>query len=339
MAPVAASASASTSEQPDLVRGNSDGNDSAAIPKKRGQSAGLLDDDSEAKEVKRERNRVHAQLSRSRKKAHMQQLEQEVAAYRAPLAACKEQDVTTQHCAHNWLQGVMPEPKAQLHSRGITTQQLPTQAAIKRDGTQSQQPERCLDTQWAVLDCFFQWLCSSESCTEQQWGTFAEQNCVLWLPVGSVQNTTATSEAAQQCRTLVRFTGAADILSYGRQHFFHAASHVQAATTAAAATAGVGAGATAAKSMPDVRLQVVVERREMYTQCIENMTRNTDSSTSCIGAPFMFKNASTRGGVVVGVAMCTFVTYASSSVQRLGSVNLIYDTCAMSTLLVAATTR
>jgi hypothetical protein len=331
MAQVAASAS----KQSGLVRGNRDGNNAAAAPLvKRRQSPMPLNGDSEAKE-RRERDRIHAENTRLSKKAHLQQLEQEVATYREQLAASRDHQVTAQHGAQNRQQGVVPALDALQHSSAMNKQQNQTQAATKCDS--AQQAARCLDTQWAVLDCFFQWLCSSESCSEQQWGTFAEQSCTLWLPVGSVQNTTTTSEAPQQCRALVRFTGAADILSYGRQHFLQVAK--RAHTVAAAATAGVGATATAAKSMPDVRLQVVVERREMYTRRIDSLNRSTDSNTSCMGAPFFCRSAVTQGGGVVGVAMCKFLTDSTSSVQRLSNVNLIYDTCAMSTLLAAATTR
>jgi hypothetical protein len=227
----------------------------------------------------------------------------------------------------------VPAPDALLHNSGINNQQLPTQAqtAIIQDGTQH--TDRCLDVHWAVLDCFFKWLCSSATCPEQQWGAFAEQSCVLWLPVGVVQNTTAAREAAQQCRTLVRFTGAADILSYGRQHFLQVAK--RAHTAAAAATAGA-TGTAAANAIPDVRLQVVVERKEMYIRCSDSMNRSTDSSTSYIGAPFLCRSAVTQGGGVIGVAMCTFVTDTTSSVQRLSSVQLIYDTYAMQTVLAVA---
>jgi hypothetical protein len=236
----------------------------------------------------------------------------------------------SQRQAQNQLLGVVPAPDALLSS-SVSSQRLPTLAALNRDVFQ--QAERCLDTQWAVLDCFLKWLCSSAPCSEQHWALLTGQDCVLWLPVGSVYNTAAALEAAQQCRTLVRFTGAAEIFSYGRQHFLQAAHRAYAATTAAAATAD----ASAAGHMPDVQLQIVIERREMYTRCSDSMSSGNGSNTSYIGAPFMCRNAVTQGsGGVVGVAMCTFVTDAVSSLERLSSVQLVYDTYAMHTVLAAA---
>jgi hypothetical protein len=236
----------------------------------------------------------------------------------------------SQRQAQNQLQGVVSAPDPLLSSN-VSSQQLLPLAALNRDV--SQQTERCLDTQWVVLDCFLKWLCSSAPCSEQHWALFTGQDCVLWLPVGYVHSTAAALEAAQQCRTLVRFTGAAEIFSYGRQHFLQAANRTYTATTAAAATAG----ASAAGSLPDVRLQIVIERREMYTRCSDRMNSNTDSRTSYIGAPFLCRNAMPQGsGGVVGVAMCTFVTDAVSSLQRLSSVQLVYDTYAMQTVLAAA---
>jgi hypothetical protein len=196
-----------------------------------------------------------------------------------------------------------------------------------------------------VLDCFFKWLCSSAPCTEQQWASFAEHSCVLWLPVGSVVNTAATREAAQQRRTLVRFTGPAKILSHGRQHFLHAAdsSQAAAATTAAdtdagGSTASASGAGTATNATPDAQLQVAIERKEMYKRCSDIM--NTNSGSMYIAAPFLCKNAVMQGDSVVGVAVCKFVTdTTASNAQRLSGVNVLYDTCAMSRLLAATATR
>jgi hypothetical protein len=335
-------APASASEQPGPMNSSSDDDSSspAKKPKKKGRSATSLKSDSEAIEVRRERNRVNAKQSRLRKKERIQQVEAEVAGYKQQLAAYREQEVATQHGAQGQLQGVVPVPDPALY-QNVSTQ---TQASINYDDPQ--QAEHCLNTQWAVLDCFFKWLCSSASCTDLQWASFAEQSCVLWLPVGSVENTAATREAAQQHRTLVRFTGPAEILNYGRQHFLQPATRAQAAATATATTAGVGGTATAiattaaaaAKTVPDVRLQVAVERREMYKRCSDIMNRS--SYSMYIAAPFLCKNAATQGDGVVGVAVCKFVTEsAASNAQRLSGVNLLYDTCAMSRLLAAAATR
>jgi hypothetical protein len=63
----------------------------------------------------------------------------------AELTACSQRQ------AQNQLLGVVPEPDA-LQSSNVSSQRLPTLAALNRDV--SQQAERCLDTQWAVLDCF-----------------------------------------------------------------------------------------------------------------------------------------------------------------------------------------
>jgi hypothetical protein len=287
------------------------------------QSAAPLKGHSELKEDRRERYRLSAQKERLDKKERLQQLQEELATCKEQVAAYKAREATAQHHgAQNCL--LVPVPDAML--------QIQTQPASIHDG--SQQAEHNLDTQWAVLDCFFQWLCSSASCTEQQWATFAAQNCTLWLPIGSQENTAATCEAAQQSRTLVRFTGAADILSYGRQHFFQAASGAQADATATA-TSAHAAGATYV--LPDVQLQIFVERREMYTRCSDSMSTSTEH-VSNVGAPFMCKNVVIQGGVVVGIAMCKYVTDSASNVQRLSSVHLLYDTCAMSRLLAAATT-
>jgi hypothetical protein len=333
-----AQVAASASEQSSQVRGYSDDSDSAAEPAmNQKRSASPLDNDNEALAKRRASNRMHAQNTRLRKKAYIQQLEQEVATYRKQLAASRDHEVATQHSAQSRLQGVAPASEALLCSSAINTQQNQTQAATSDD---TQQAERHLDTQWAVLNCFFKWLCSSASCSEQQWSTFADQNCVLCLPVGVVQDTAAAREAAQQCCTLVRFTGAADILGSGRQHFLQVANAAHAAAAVAAATVisatADATGTAAADTMPDVRLQVVVERREMYTRCSDSVNSSPDSSTSYVGAPFMCKNSTTQGDGVIGVAMCTFVTDATSSVQRLSSVQLIYDTYAMQTVLAAA---
>jgi hypothetical protein len=308
MAPVAASASASTSEQPDLVRGNSDGNDSAAIPKKRGQSAGLLDDDSEAKEVKRERNRVHAQLSRSRKKAHMQQLEQEVAAYRA----------------------------AAYHGAEL------------------------LDEQWAALNNFLKWFRTSATCSQEQWSAFADEKCLLWLPLGDVAY---NETAGQHNSTVVCFTGADKIGSHGRQHFLQNAVTLSSTTSGTAAAATAAGNSSHTSALMDINcqgdalsnLQFVVDRHQMYTRCsnitaamstthdANNCSNSSSSSSSSnlshLSAQFMCNRQGTKAGSVLGAAVCTFMTDTESSQQRLISVNLLYDTCAMSRLLSTITTR
>eukprot|EP00953_Heterococcus_sp_UTEX-ZZ885_P033532 17429-Heterococcus_DN1.PRE.1 len=273
---------------------------------KQEQSAAPLKGHSESKEDRRERYRLSAQNVRLRVKERLQQLQEELATCKEQVAAYKEREATAQHGAQDRL--LVSAPDAVL--------QIQTQPVSIHDGPQ--QAEHNLDTQRAMLDCFFQWLCNSASCTEQQWATFAAQSCTLWPPIGSQENTAAACEAAQQSRTLVRFTGAADILSYGRQHFFQAASGAQTDATATA-TSAHAAGATCV--MPDVQLQIVVERREMYTRCSESMSTSTEH-VSNVGAPFMCKNVVIQGGVVVGIAMCKYVTESASNVQRLSSVHL-----------------
>eukprot|EP00953_Heterococcus_sp_UTEX-ZZ885_P033313 17343-Heterococcus_DN1.PRE.2 len=332
----AAAAPASALEQPDLMDSSSDDDSTspakspAKKPKKRGRSAASLKGDSEAKEVRRERNRVHAKQSRWRKEERLRQLEQEVASHKQQLAAYRG--------AQAQQQGVVPMPDPALYQHVSTSTQI--QASINQND--AQQAEHCLNTQWAVLDCFFKWLCSSASCTEQQWVSFAEQDCVLWLPVGSVEDTAATREAAQQRRTLVRFTGPAEILSHGRQHFLHAANGPHIATTATAAATGVGGTAsttaTATNATPDAQLQVAIERKEMYKRCSDIMHRSSDAMY--VAAPFLCKSAVTQGDSVVGVAVCKFVTdTTASNAQRLSGVNVLYDTCAMSRLPAATGIR
>eukprot|EP00953_Heterococcus_sp_UTEX-ZZ885_P041531 21182-Heterococcus_DN1.PRE.2 len=63
----------------------------------------------------------------------------------AELTACSQSQ------AQNQLLGVVSAPDALLSSN-VSSQRLPTLAALNRDVFQ--QAERCLDTQWAVLDCF-----------------------------------------------------------------------------------------------------------------------------------------------------------------------------------------
>jgi Basic region leucine zipper len=295
---------------------------------KQEQSATPLKGHGESKEDRRERNRLNAQHLRLRKKERIQQLQEELATCKEQVAAYKEREATAQHGAQN--RQPVPAPDAMLN-QDANTQQIQTQPALH---VGCQQAEHNLDMQRAMLDCFFQWLCSSASCTEQQWATFAAQNCTLWLPIGSVQNTAATREAAQRRRTLVRFTGAANILSYGRQHFFQTANDTQADATATAASANAAADTYI---LPDVRLQIVVERRDMYTRCSDSMNTSTEG-VSNVGAPFMCKNTITRGGVVVGIAMCKYVTDVASSMHRLSSVHLLYDTSAMSRLMAATGT-
>jgi hypothetical protein len=106
---------------------------------------------------------------------------------------------------------------------------------------------------------------------------------------------------------------------------------------AAATSVAAAAGTSTASCMLDVRLQIVIERREIYTRCSDSMNSSNDSRTSHIGVPFLCRNAMTQSsGGVVGVALCTFVTDAVSSMQRLSSVQLVYDTYAMQTVLAAA---
>jgi hypothetical protein len=134
-AAAAAAAPASALEQPDLMNSSSDDDSTSPVkkPKKRGRSAASLKGDSEAKEVRREHNRVHAKQSRWRKKERIRQLEQEVASHKQQLAAYRG--------AQAQQQGVVPSPDPALYP-SISTQ---IQASINEND--AQQAEHCLNTQ------------------------------------------------------------------------------------------------------------------------------------------------------------------------------------------------
>jgi bZIP transcription factor len=308
MAQVRASASTSATEsasEQDIALRHSDHIKPAAAPViKTEWSATPLKGDSKPIISKKERNRISAHNSRVRKQEYLQQLEHEVAAYRA--AAHREVEL--------------------------------------------------LNEQWTALNSFLRWFCTSDTCSQEQWGTFADENCVLWLPLGDVASNEAAAVAAQHNNTVVCFTGVAEIASHGRQHFFDSGATsdtavAAAAAAAAAATAVTGGVSSQTSAMMDVDsqngalsgLHIVVDRQQMYTRCSSTTADSGSSSSnvsnlSYVSAHFMCSRHVTYTSAVHGAAACTFAADCNSGQQRLISVNLLYDTCAMARLL-AATTR
>jgi bZIP transcription factor len=308
MAQVRASSSTSArglaSEQ-DIALRHGDHIKPAAAPVKREWSATPLKGDSKPTISKKERNRISAHNSRIRKQEYLQQLEQEVAAYRA--------------AAHHGFE--------------------------------------LLNEQWTALNSFLRWFCTSGTRSQEQCGTFADENCTLWLPLGDVASNEAAAVAAQHNSTVVCFTGVAEIASLGRQHFFNcgttsdmaAAAVAAAAAAAAAAVTSDDSGQTSTMMNIDSQgdalsgLHMVVDRQQMYTRC-SSTTADSSSSTSnvnnlsYVSAQFMCSRHVTYTSAVHGAAACTFAADCNSGQQRLISVNLLYDTCAMARL-VAATTR
>eukprot|EP00953_Heterococcus_sp_UTEX-ZZ885_P033314 17343-Heterococcus_DN1.PRE.3 len=110
---------------------------------KQEQSAAPLKGHSESKEDRRERYRLSAQNVRLRVKERLQQLQEELATCKEQVAAYKEREATAQHGAQDRL--LVSAPDAVL--------QIQTQPVSIHDGPQ--QAEHNLDTQRAMLDCFF----------------------------------------------------------------------------------------------------------------------------------------------------------------------------------------
>eukprot|EP00953_Heterococcus_sp_UTEX-ZZ885_P018024 10076-Heterococcus_DN1.PRE.1 len=203
-----------------------------------------------------------------------------------------------------------------------------------------------LNEQWTVLNSFLRWFCTSDTRSQEQWGTFADENCVLWLPLGDAASSEAA--AARHNSTVVCFTGVAEIASHGRQHFLNSGTTSDTAAAAAAAVPNNDSRQTSA--MMDVNSQgdtlsgphIVVDRQQMYTRCSSTTADSGSSSSnvnnlSYVSAQFMCSRHVTYTSAVYGAAACTFVTDCNSGQQRLISVNLLYDTCAMARLLAATT--
>jgi hypothetical protein len=241
----------------------------------------------------------------------------------------------------------------QLRSfRGNRMQQLEQEVTRTRDA--ARRVELVLDQQCAAIDSFLKWPCSSTVWTQQQWCSFAELNCSLWLPTSTQHYTGATEIARQRSKHFFRGATTAATGSTTASTAATASTSVDNKETTTAATAAIAAavveGGNERHDSTDceaTQLQFRIDRRHMYTRCSSddsssNSGRSSSSSRSSSNpsyscAPFQCTRLTTQMGCVLGVAMFTSTTDTVLSVERLSSIHLLYDACSMAALLDADT--